>query len=167
MKTRDESLVVACIAIGSNLGDREGAIIAAITAVQALPRTQVIAVSRLIETEPVGPPGQGPYLNGAMAITTALPPRELLERLLGIERVLGRTRSAEQQWGPRTIDLDLLLYGDLIVDEPGLTVPHPRMHERRFVLDPLVEIAAETRHPILGCTIQQLHRSLCDGADVG
>jgi len=100
---------------------------------------EVVAVSRLRETEPVGPVEQGPFLNGAVQVTTDLPPRELLARLLDVEERLGRVRG--ERFGPRTIDLDLLVYGDEIVDEPGLSVPHPRLPERRFALEPLAELA--------------------------
>jgi 2-amino-4-hydroxy-6-hydroxymethyldihydropteridine diphosphokinase len=124
----------AYVGLGANLGDREGTIS---RAVELLP--DVVAVSALIETEPVGYLDQPRFLNGAAALETELPPRELLERLLRVERALGRTREGPR-FGPRTIDLDLLLYGAAEIDEPGLTVPHPRMHERRFVLEPLAEL---------------------------
>jgi 2-amino-4-hydroxy-6-hydroxymethyldihydropteridine diphosphokinase len=124
----------AFVGIGSNLGDREATIRAAI---DALPG--VIAVSQLRETDPVGVTDQPAFLNGAVALETELSPRELLDRLLAVERELGRER--RERWGPRTIDLDLLLYGDEAIDEAGLTVPHPRLHERRFVLEPLADIA--------------------------
>ncbi len=123
----------AYVGLGANLGDREATIGAAVAALPG-----VVAVSRLRETEPVGVVGQPPFLNGAVLLETDLPPRELLGRLLAIERQLGRER--RERWGPRTIDLDLLLYGDVVVDEPGLTVPHPRLHERRFALEPLAEL---------------------------
>ena len=126
----------AYIGLGSNLGDREATIEAAIAALPG-----VVAVSRLRETAPVGVLDQPPFLNGAAVIETTLSPRELLEQLLAIERELGRER--RERWGPRTIDLDLLLYGDAVVDEPGLTVPHPRLHERRFALEPLYELDPE------------------------
>jgi 2-amino-4-hydroxy-6-hydroxymethyldihydropteridine diphosphokinase len=127
----------AYVGVGANLGDREATIRAAI---EALP--DVVAVAALRETEPFGVTGQPPYLNGAVALETELAPRELLDRLLAIERSLGRERRepGHVRWGPRTIDLDLLVYGDATVDEPGLTVPHPRLHERRFVLEPLAEL---------------------------
>jgi 2-amino-4-hydroxy-6-hydroxymethyldihydropteridine diphosphokinase len=105
----------------------------------------VTAVSEIRETEPVGPVEQGAFLNGAVRIETDLGPRELLERLLAVEQRLGRVR--EERWGPRTIDLDLLLYGDEAVDEPGLTVPHPRLHERRFALEPLADLAPSLEIP--------------------
>jgi 2-amino-4-hydroxy-6-hydroxymethyldihydropteridine diphosphokinase len=99
---------------------------------------EVVAVSQLRETEPVGVVGQPPFLNGALALDTTLPPRALLELLLEVERSLGRIRT--ERWGPRTVDLDLLVYGDEIVDEPGLRVPHARLEERRFALEPLAEL---------------------------
>jgi 2-amino-4-hydroxy-6-hydroxymethyldihydropteridine diphosphokinase len=128
----------AFVGIGSNLGERESHLRRAIELLGAEEGIEVVAVSSLRETEPVGPVEQGPFLNGAVRIETELPPRELLERLLGIEQRLGRVRL--ERWGPRTIDLDLLLFGDLVLDEPGLTVPHPRLAERRFALEPLLEL---------------------------
>ncbi|MHC4833859.1 MAG: 2-amino-4-hydroxy-6-hydroxymethyldihydropteridine diphosphokinase [Planctomycetota bacterium] len=155
--------VVAALGIGSNLGDRDATIAAALTDLDRLPRTRLDRVSRLHETEPVGPPGQGRYLNGAALLVTALPPRRLLEALLAIERRHGRDRSAEVPNGPRTLDLDLLLYGDLIVDEAGISIPHPRMTQRRFVLEPLAEIAAHLVHPTTGASVD----SLLDGLSKG
>lgn len=125
--------------LGANLGDREGTIRAALDRLAATPGVRVAAVSRLIDTAPVGgPPGQPRFLNGAARLETTLPARALLERLLAIERELGRARA--ERWGPRTIDLDLLLYGERAIDEPDLVVPHPRMRERPFVLGPLAEL---------------------------
>ena len=129
-------MTVAYVGLGSNLGDREARIRAAI---MALPG--VVAVSVLRETDPVGVTEQPAFLNGVVALETELSPRELLESLLAIERSLGRER--RERWGPRTIDLDLLLYGGETVDEPGLTVPHARLHERRFVLEPLADLDPE------------------------
>jgi 2-amino-4-hydroxy-6-hydroxymethyldihydropteridine diphosphokinase len=129
-------LTRAYVGVGANLGDRERTIR---SAVAALPG--VFAVSALRETEPVGVAGQPPFLNGAVALDTAMTARELLDGLLAIEQALGRER--RERWGPRTIDLDLLLYGDEAIDEPGLTVPHPRLHERRFALEPLAELDPE------------------------
>lgn len=129
----------AYVGLGSNLGDREATLRVALEQLAAEPGIQLVAVSRVRETEPVGVLDQPRFLNAAAAVETELPPRELLERLLGIERRLGRARSGPR-FGPRTIDLDLLLYGDEAVDEPGLEVPHPRLHERAFVLEPLAEL---------------------------
>jgi 2-amino-4-hydroxy-6-hydroxymethyldihydropteridine diphosphokinase len=146
----------AYIALGSNLGDRRALIEAALDDLRRLETVQVLAVSDLIETAPHGPPGQGSYLNGAAALRTQLAPRDLLETLLAVEAAHGRDRAREKRWGPRRLDLDLLLYGDLVIDEPGLTVPHPRLHERWFVLAPLANIAPAVVHPVLGITIAQL-----------
>ena len=130
----------AYVGVGANLGDRRATIRAALA---ALP--EVIAVSELRETAPVGVVDQPPFLNGAAALETELSPRELLDLLLAVERRLGRER--RERWGPRTIDLDLLLYGDEAVDEPGLTVPHPRLHERRFALEPLLDLDPDLAVP--------------------
>jgi 2-amino-4-hydroxy-6-hydroxymethyldihydropteridine diphosphokinase len=130
---------LAYVGLGSNLGDREGYLERALAALRGDPELEVEAVSSVRETDPVGLEDQPRFLNAAVRVTTALPPRELLEHLLGVERALGRTRDGSR-FGPRTIDLDLLLYGDEIVDEPGLEIPHPRLHERRFVLEPLAEL---------------------------
>lgn len=108
------------------------------------------------ETEPVGPPGQERYLNAAAVIATALTPRDLLGRLLAIEASRGRVRPDPVRWGPRTLDLDLLLFGNLTIDEPGLTVPHPRLAERLFVLRPLAEVAGQCTVPGTGRTVMEL-----------
>ena len=121
------------------MGEREASIRRALELLTA-PGTSVVAVSSLRETDPVGYADQPTFLNGVAIVETTAPPRELLNRLLAIERKLGRDRSSAERWGPRPIDLDLLLYGGRAVDEPGLRVPHPRLHERRFVLEPLVEL---------------------------
>jgi 2-amino-4-hydroxy-6-hydroxymethyldihydropteridine diphosphokinase len=131
----------AAIALGSNLGDRAGHISSALRALGDLPGTSLVACSSLYETAPVGPVPQGPFLNAAAVLSTSLTPRELLSALQSIERLRGRDRSSGQRWGPRTLDLDLLVYGQTVLDEPGLTLPHPRLHERAFVLVPLAEIA--------------------------
>ena len=129
-------MTVAYVGLGSNLGDREATIRRAIAALPG-----VLAVSELRETDPVGVTEQPAFLNGAAALDTELSPRDVLDTLLAIERQLGRER--RERWGPRTIDLDLLLYGGETVDEPGLTVPHPRLHERRFALEPLADLDPE------------------------
>jgi 2-amino-4-hydroxy-6-hydroxymethyldihydropteridine diphosphokinase len=131
--------VLAYVGLGANLGDREDAIRRAVALLAADPEVEVIAVSSLRETDPVGYLDQPAFLNGACAVETALPAAELLERLLAVERALGRRRDGPR-YGPRTIDLDLLLYGREEVDEPGLTVPHPELPERRFALEPLLEL---------------------------
>ncbi len=133
-------MVRAYIGLGSNLGDREATIRSAVAALAAEPGVEVVAVSSLAETDPVGPVTEQPrFLNGAVAVDTTLEPRELLDLLLRIEAGHGRTREGPPG-GPRTLDLDLLLYGDERLDEPGLTVPHPRLQERPFVLEPLREL---------------------------
>jgi len=130
----------AFVGIGSNLGDRERQIAEALELLSGEDGIEVLAVSTLRETEPVGYRDQPRFLNGAVAVETELPARELLDRLLAIERRLGRVRSEGPRFGPRTIDLDLLLYGAETIEEPGLEVPHPRLAERRFALEPLAEL---------------------------
>jgi 2-amino-4-hydroxy-6-hydroxymethyldihydropteridine diphosphokinase len=138
----DRIRTTAYIGLGANLGDREGALRRALEALDAEASIDVAAVSTVRETEPVGYLDQPPFLNAAARLETELAPRELLATLLRVEQELGRDRSgSEIRFGPRTIDLDLLLYGELELDEDGLTVPHPRLHERRFVLEPLAELA--------------------------
>jgi 2-amino-4-hydroxy-6-hydroxymethyldihydropteridine diphosphokinase len=130
----------AYVGLGANLGDRERTLRAAVDALAAEDGVEVASVSVLRETEPVGVGQQPLYLNGAAELETTLTARRLLDRLLAVEQRFGRIRVPGEQ-GPRTLDLDLLLYGDEVIDEPGLTVPHPRLHERRFVLEPLAELA--------------------------
>jgi 2-amino-4-hydroxy-6-hydroxymethyldihydropteridine diphosphokinase len=129
----------AYVGLGANLGDRESTIRRALDLLRSEPGLDVVAVSAFRETDPVGLLEQPRFLNAAAAVDTDLPPRELLGRLLAVERALGRSREGPR-FGPRTIDLDLLLYGGEVVDEPGLIVPHPRLHERRFALEPLAEL---------------------------
>jgi 2-amino-4-hydroxy-6-hydroxymethyldihydropteridine diphosphokinase len=130
----------AFVGIGANLGEPERQIASALELLRAEEGIEVVAVSSLRETEPVGYLDQPNFVNGAVALETELSPRELLERLLDIERRLGRERAEGPRFGPRTIDLDLLLYGGESVDDPGLTIPHPRLAERRFALEPLAEL---------------------------
>jgi 2-amino-4-hydroxy-6-hydroxymethyldihydropteridine diphosphokinase len=145
----------AYVGLGANLGDRERTLRAAVEALGAEPGIEVVGVSRFRDTEPVGVLDQPRFLNGAAALETELPPRELLERLLEVERRFGRDRGAERPQGPRTLDLDLLLYGAETIDEPGLVVPHPRLHERRFALEPLAELAPGLAVPARG-TVEDL-----------
>ena len=128
------------VGLGANLGNREQQIQRALALLAAEDGVEVVAASSLRETDPVGYEDQPRFLNGAAELRTSLSARELLERLLSVERRLGRVRGDGPRFGPRTIDLDLLLYGDQVVNEPGLVVPHPRLHERRFALEPLAEL---------------------------
>lgn len=135
----------AYVGLGANVGDREATIRRALELLAQ--RTRVVAVSSLRETDPWGYEDQPRFLNGAAAVETELSARELLDAMLAIERELGRTRGASPRYGPRAIDLDLLLFGDEVLVEPGLTVPHPRLHERRFALEPLHELDPELTVP--------------------
>ena len=141
-------MTVAYVGLGANVGPREVTLLRAVDLLAEADDVDVLAVSQLRESDPVGMVDQPRFLNGAARIDTSLPPRALLELLLRIEQSLGRVRA--ERWGPRTVDLDLLVYGDLTVDEPGLRVPHPRLHERRFVLEPLAELDPELVVPGLG-----------------
>jgi 2-amino-4-hydroxy-6-hydroxymethyldihydropteridine diphosphokinase len=134
------AIVRVAIGLGSNLGDREGHVRAAIMKLHALPLCSVVGVSRIRETAPWGPVAQGNYLNACIAMLTELGPRHLLQEFHRIEREHGRSRATEQRWGPRSLDLDMLLFGDWILEESELVIPHPRMLERRFVLEPLAEV---------------------------
>ena len=137
-------MTIAYIGLGANLGDREENLRAALERLRGL---GPLRVSSFRETEPVGVIDQPPFLNAAAELETDLAPRELLARLLEIERDLGRERAEETRWGPRPIDLDLLVYGAGTIEEPGLTVPHPRLAERRFELEPLHELAPDLALP--------------------
>ncbi len=156
----------ALIGLGSNLGDRRVWLNGAIAALDASPGLRVIRVSSFRETEPVGgPDGQGPYLNAAVAVETTLDPAKLLRTLQSIENRAGRTRSV--RWGERTLDLDLLLFDDAIVESEELTIPHPRMTERRFVLEPLAEIAPEAIVPRTGRSVSELLSDLIGDRPTG
>ncbi|MBI3011554.1 MAG: 2-amino-4-hydroxy-6-hydroxymethyldihydropteridine diphosphokinase [Candidatus Omnitrophica bacterium] len=147
------------IGIGSNDGDRLESISSALKALGAAAGIRVVQMAVVSETDPVGGPPQGPYLNTVAEIATSLSPRRLLATLQGIERQLGRSPSSER-WGPRVIDLDILLYDDRIIQEPDLCVPHPRMHERRFVLEPLSQLVPDIVHPLLQKTAAVLLEQL-------
>ncbi len=150
----------ALVALGSNLGDRAGYLLSGLAALSRA-GVRVLRLSRVYETEPVGPPGQGPYLNQVAAVETELEPAELLALLLAVERAHGRVRT--ERYGPRTLDLDLLDYEGRILDLPGLTLPHPRLHERAFVLVPLLEVAPGWRHPRLEKSTRELLLALDAG----
>lgn len=151
--------IQAYIGIGSNLGDRLGHCRAALERLARLPDTMVTCVSPFMESEPQEGVEGGPFLNAVAEIATRLSPRQLLDQLQDIEAVLGRPVDHEPR-SARTLDLDILLYGDLVTSEPDLVIPHPRMAHRRFVLAPLVAIAPGTCHPLLGVTAQELLRRL-------
>ena len=143
----------AYVGLGANLGPREITLLRAVDLLGASEGVAVRAASQLRETEPVGVVDQPAFLNGAVELDTDLSARELLDRLLDVERELGRVRG--ERWGPRTIDLDLLVFGAETIDEPGLRVPHPRLHERRFALEPLAELAPDLVVPGRG-TVSEL-----------
>jgi 2-amino-4-hydroxy-6-hydroxymethyldihydropteridine diphosphokinase len=152
----------AYLSLGSNLGDRAANLRAALA--QLDEAGHLLAVSGLYETQPVDVPDQPWFLNCVAAIETDMTPRELLNLALRIEAEMGRLRMREK--GPRKIDIDVVLFGNRIVDEPGLKIPHPAMHLRRFVLEPLVEIAPEVRHPELGKSARKMLAALGGGQTV-
>ena len=148
----------AYIALGSNMGDRETYIKDAVKALDAVRGCSVKKVSGLIETPPYGVTDQPDFLNGCLEIRTLLYPRELLEEMNRIEKEAGRERSIH--WGPRTLDLDLIFYDDLVSEEDDLCIPHVEMHKRKFVLEPLAEIAPYKRHPVYGKTVREMLEDL-------
>src|SRR5208282_660606 len=150
---------IAYLSLGSNLGDRAANLRVAVARLDAA--GPLLAVSALYETQPVDIPDQPWFLNCVAAIETEKTPRELLQLALHIEATMGRLRMREK--GARKIDIDVVLFGDIVLDERGLKIPHPAMHQRRFVLKPLVEIAPEVRHPELGKTARELLAELADG----
>ena len=148
-------MTIALVAVGTNLGDRHANVASALRGLQAVPRTRLTGRSALYETAPVGgPDNQGPFLNAVVMIETALPAPELLTALHAIERSCGRERVV--RWAARTLDLDLLTFGETVSDDPALLLPHPRMHERRFVMVPVCDLAPAMRHPRLGLSMAEL-----------
>ena len=143
------------LGVGSNEGDRLEQVSRAVQALAASEGIQVVQMATIHETEPVGGPPQGNFLNTVVEMETELPPQALLQHLKRLEQQLGR-RPSSTRWGPREIDLDILLYDDHIIKEPQLTIPHPEMHTRRFVLEPLAQLAPDLVHPVLGRTIREL-----------
>src|SRR5215470_7232204 len=150
------------LSLGSNVGDRNANLENAISQLGQL--GEVIAVSSFYETEPVDVTSQPWFLNCAVKFDTEKMPRQLMSAILTLEQSMGRQR--RQNKGPRTIDIDVLLFGSSVVELPSLTVPHPRMHQRRFVLEPLAEIAADARHPVLKRTMRELRDALPMGQTV-
>jgi 2-amino-4-hydroxy-6-hydroxymethyldihydropteridine diphosphokinase len=152
-------MALCLVALGANIGDRRGTLSQAVAQLAASPEVTIRAESAWQDTPAVGGPAEQPkYLNGAVLLETSLAPRAMLSVLKRIEASLGRVRDV--RWGPRTVDLDLLLYDDLVLASPDLTVPHPRMAFRRFVIEPAAEIAGELRHPMIGWTVRELRDHL-------
>lgn len=158
--------MIVYIGLGSNQGDRVGALQQALRLLQDNDQIRVLSASSFYETEPVGFKEQEWFVNAAVAIDTTLPPEELLTVCQEIERVLGRVRDPKNPNGPRTIDIDILFYDDLVLNEPDLILPHPRIHERACVLVPLLEVNSRMVHPIFKKTIEQLHTDLEEPEEV-
>lgn len=148
------------VALGSNLGEREATLRAALSDLESLPGATLIGVSTFRQTAPVGPIDQPPFLNAVVHLAYRGEPRGLLRACLDIERRHGRRRAGVERWGPRTLDLDILLFGDLVVREPDLTLPHPRLRERLFVLGPLAELAPDLALPPDGERVREVFESL-------
>lgn len=154
---------VAYVGLGANIGDPEAQLGAALASLDRLPATRVLARSRLYRSPPWGVVEQPPFVNAVAALETTLTAREMLEALLAIERAAGRER--RERWGPRVLDLDLLLHGDAELDQPGLRLPHPQLHRRAFVLVPLAEIAPDLLIPGRGALAVLLRSVDCAGVE--
>jgi dihydroneopterin aldolase/2-amino-4-hydroxy-6-hydroxymethyldihydropteridine diphosphokinase len=159
-------MAIALIGIGSNLGDRRTHLQFAREQLSQLPGTTLHAFSQIYETAPVGPVEQGMFLNAAAKVETSLSPRDLLTALQSIEQQAGRASRAERvHWGPRELDMDILFYDQQVLKEDDLTIPHPQLHKRWFVLKPLADIAPDFEHPVMHKTVDQLLYSVehrCD-----
>ncbi|MBI3324242.1 MAG: 2-amino-4-hydroxy-6-hydroxymethyldihydropteridine diphosphokinase [Candidatus Omnitrophica bacterium] len=142
------------IGLGSNQGDRLQSLSRAVRRLAQLPSTRTAQMAPIYETKPIGGPPQPDFLNSVVELETSLSPHELFAWLQALERELGRTPGP--RWGPRVIDLDLLFYDEMVIEEPAFTIPHPRLHERAFVLEPLVQLAPEFVHPVLRRSVTQL-----------
>jgi len=153
-----DNAVTAYIGLGSNLGDKRKNLDDAVRLLTEVPGIDAVKVSSYYETEPVGYEEQGLFLNAVARVETSLSPKELLVTCHNIENRLGRVRTV--RWGPRTIDLDILLFGGSIINMPELEIPHPLMHERAFVLEPLCELDPDVLHPVLKKTVKELLNSL-------
>lgn len=156
----------AYICAGSNIGDRVGYLQQANMLLKDTPGITVLDISSIYETEPVGYKDQEWFANAVIKIETDLEPHDLLTECMRIEKQLGRDRSIEERWGPRTLDLDILFYDDRIIAEADLRIPHPRMHERAYALVPMLELDPDFVHPILGKTVVDLHNELEEPEEV-
>lgn len=152
--------MIVYLGLGSNLDDRVGAVQQALRFLSDHEEIRVLSTSSFYETEPVGFRDQEWFVNAAVALDTSLAPEELLEVCQRIENVLGRLRDPKNPMGPRTIDIDILFYGDLVLNEPDLILPHPRLHQRACMLVPMLEVNSRMVHPTLKRTIEQLHEDL-------
>jgi len=158
---------IVYVAVGANLGDREETFASVIRSIELESDLQLLAASSVFETEPLGPEGQPTYLNAALSLRSWLGPIELLGCLQAIESHLGRDRSREVvRWGPRAVDLDIIFFGDRCIQHPDLIVPHPRAHERAFVMAPLAELAPNFCHPVSGTEVAEIAAATMGGGDI-